>query len=330
MILQFCMVLFFSIEIGICSFQDSLKPVDVKFFSINLINNLHWQPGNGSSNATLYYVQYKIYGDSDWKNKAECWGISATSCDLTAETADYIERYHGKVKARDLDVTSDWMETSSFVPFDDTVIDRPKLKVTPKVNSLKINIAPLDTQRRNPSMRKALELKYLVTLSQPDNQTYTNERISKNRTISISTLTPGTKYCISVKTQYCKTKAPTSCKSSRASEKYCATTKKDPVTRRIIKALIGGICGVVFVCALKVMLIFIYRYTCRPKALASLLGKYAMMRIPPPPVNWKLQQPTKMMAKDDPEAHLQLFETMSSSTMWPAEQRAQTAVQAWE
>ncbi|KAK6489094.1 interleukin-20 receptor subunit alpha-like [Huso huso] len=264
MILQYCMVLFFSVEIGTCSSRDSLKPVGVKFFSINLINNLHWQPGNGSSNETLYYVQHKIYGDTDWKNKTECWGISATSCDLTAETADYAETYHGQVQARDLDVTSDWTGSSSFIPFDDTVIDRPKLKVTPKVNSLQINIAPFDKRRRTPSLRKVLE--YLVTLSQPDNQIYTNEIISKNRTISISTLTPGTKYCITVKTQYCKTKAPTSCKTSKASEKYCATTKKDPVTMRIIQALIGGICGVVFVCVLKVFLIFIYRYTYRPKA----------------------------------------------------------------
>lgn len=43
-------------------------------------------------------LSFCSYGN-EWKEKQECQNITAPSCDLTAETTDITELYHGRVAA---------------------------------------------------------------------------------------------------------------------------------------------------------------------------------------------------------------------------------------
>ncbi|MBZ3884898.1 Interleukin-22 receptor subunit alpha-2 [Sciurus carolinensis] len=82
---------------GIPPAHDSLKPQRVQFRSRNFHNILHWQPGRTlTGNSSTYFVQYKMYGQRQWQNKEDCWGIQELFCDLTNETSDLQEPYYGR------------------------------------------------------------------------------------------------------------------------------------------------------------------------------------------------------------------------------------------
>ncbi|XP_010184761.1 PREDICTED: interleukin-22 receptor subunit alpha-2, partial [Mesitornis unicolor] len=98
--------------------QDLIKPQKVEFRSLNFKSTLHWQPGRArETRDTVYFVQYKTYGQSTWQNKDDCWGIQSHICDLTNETSDIREPYYGRVKAASADVYSDWTLSCRFTPW---------------------------------------------------------------------------------------------------------------------------------------------------------------------------------------------------------------------
>ncbi|XP_064411269.1 interleukin-22 receptor subunit alpha-2-like, partial [Latimeria chalumnae] len=127
---------------GVCKpdaseLHELIKPQQVKFHSENLKNVLHWQPGSYKDNNTVYFVQYKMYGDKHWFHKQKCWGISSTFCDLTSETCDYSEPYFARVSAARISVQSDWVRTQTFTPRTETNIGPPSALVIPKKKSIK-------------------------------------------------------------------------------------------------------------------------------------------------------------------------------------------------
>nr|XP_006014110.2 PREDICTED: interleukin-22 receptor subunit alpha-2-like [Latimeria chalumnae] len=120
--------------------HELIKPQQVKFHSENLKNVLHWQPGSYKDNNTVYFVQYKMYGDKHWFHKQKCWGISSTFCDLTSETCDYSEPYFARVSAARISVQSDWVRTQTFTPRTETNIGPPSALVIPKKKSIKVRL----------------------------------------------------------------------------------------------------------------------------------------------------------------------------------------------
>ncbi|XP_010705554.1 interleukin-22 receptor subunit alpha-2 isoform X2 [Meleagris gallopavo] len=110
--------------------RDAIKPQGVRFYSLNFNNTLRWLPGRaGEGETTLYFVQYKVYGQSKWQNKEECWGIQSHFCDLTEETSDAYEAYYGRVQAASTDIRSDWSLSCRFTPWRETMIGPPTIKV---------------------------------------------------------------------------------------------------------------------------------------------------------------------------------------------------------
>uniref|UniRef100_A0A452RS96 Interleukin 22 receptor subunit alpha 2 n=1 Tax=Ursus americanus TaxID=9643 RepID=A0A452RS96_URSAM len=130
------------------SAPESLKPQRVHFQSRNFHNILHWQPGRAcTSNSSVYFVQYKIfsvfncccisqhilysnckifiplsfpfyrYGQRQWKNKEDCWGILEFFCDLTNETSEIQEPYYGRVRTTSAGIHSGWTMTQRFTPW---------------------------------------------------------------------------------------------------------------------------------------------------------------------------------------------------------------------
>ncbi|XP_025150265.3 interleukin-22 receptor subunit alpha-2 isoform X2 [Bubalus bubalis] len=98
--------------------NESLKPQRVHFQSRNFHNILRWQPGRAClGNNSIYFVQYKMYGERQWKNKETCWGIREFFCDLTNETSDIWEPYYGRVKTALAGIHSGWTMTQRFTPW---------------------------------------------------------------------------------------------------------------------------------------------------------------------------------------------------------------------
>lgn len=57
------------------------------------------------------------YGQRQWKNKEDCWGIREFFCDLTNETSDIWEPYYGRVRTTLAEVHSGWTMTQRFFPW---------------------------------------------------------------------------------------------------------------------------------------------------------------------------------------------------------------------
>lgn len=57
------------------------------------------------------------YGERQWKNKENCWGIREFFCDLTNETSDIWEPYYGRVKTTLAGIHSGWAMTQRFTPW---------------------------------------------------------------------------------------------------------------------------------------------------------------------------------------------------------------------
>ncbi|XP_036624710.1 interleukin-22 receptor subunit alpha-2 [Trichosurus vulpecula] len=148
--------------------QESLRPRRVEFQSFNLQNVLHWHPGSDfTPNNTVYFVQYKIYGQKEWTNKEGCWGICELFCDLTNETSDVQEPYYGRVKAASAGTHSNWSMTKRFLPWWETKIGPPSIHVKQSTRSIQLILhapnSPYKSKRgKSISIQNYYELVYRV------------------------------------------------------------------------------------------------------------------------------------------------------------------------
>ncbi|NXN28841.1 I22R2 protein, partial [Nycticryphes semicollaris] len=204
--------------------QASIQPQKVEFRSFNLNSTLHWQPGRaGEARDTLYFVQYKVYGQSTWQNKDDCWGIQNHVCDLTSETSDIQEPYYARVKAASAGVYSDWSLSCRFTPWRETAIGPPMVTVlhSNKFIILKLQ-APRSPYKRkkgsNIPMTNYYELLYQVFIINNllDEQHRVLVYEGTEKVIKIEELRPGVSYCIVAKTY-----VPTLDRSSAYSSRQC-------------------------------------------------------------------------------------------------------------
>ncbi|XP_078398985.1 interleukin-22 receptor subunit alpha-2-like [Cetorhinus maximus] len=115
-------------------------PQQVNFNSNDFYNILQWQEASHTSKSTVYVVQYKMYGEKQWKNKTECWEISQPFCDLTHETKDFMEPHFARVQALTTNGHSNWVLSERFIPFWETAIGPPKIKLTPQARSVVVKL----------------------------------------------------------------------------------------------------------------------------------------------------------------------------------------------
>lgn len=71
----------------------------------------------GEKKLTSLCLSFFRYGERQWKNKTDCWGTTALSCDLTNETLDLYEPYYGRVKTAWAGRYSAWSRTPRFTPW---------------------------------------------------------------------------------------------------------------------------------------------------------------------------------------------------------------------
>ncbi|XP_002714805.1 interleukin-22 receptor subunit alpha-2 isoform X1 [Oryctolagus cuniculus] len=182
--------------------HGSLKPQKVQFKSKNFHNVLHWQPGRMCvGNSNVYFVQHKMYGQSEWKDKQDCWGIRELFCDLTNETSHLQEPYYGRVQAACPGSHSDWGMSQRFTPLWETKIDPPVVNITQANGSaLVILQAPDFPYRaqtgRNVSVENYYELVYRVFII---NSSLKKERKiyeGAQRVVEISDVPLHSGYCV--------------------------------------------------------------------------------------------------------------------------------------
>ncbi|XP_011712567.1 interleukin-22 receptor subunit alpha-2 isoform X1 [Macaca nemestrina] len=182
--------------------HESLKPQRVQFQSRNFHNILQWQPGRAlTGNSSVYFVQYKIYGQRQWKNKEDCWGTQELFCDLTSETSDIQEPYYGRVRAASAGSYSDWSMTPRFTPWWETKIDPPVMNITQVNGSLLVILhAPNLPQRyqkeKNISIEDYYELVYRVFIINNSLEKEQKVYEGAHRVVEIEALPPHSSYCV--------------------------------------------------------------------------------------------------------------------------------------
>ncbi|XP_019588272.2 interleukin-22 receptor subunit alpha-2 [Rhinolophus sinicus] len=182
--------------------HKSLKPQRVHFQSRNFHNILHWQPGRAAaSNSSVYFVQYKIYGQRQWRNKEDCWGTREFFCDLTNETSEIQEAYYGRVRTASAGIHSAWTMTQRFIPWWETKIDPPVMNITQINGSLLVilhapNIPYRNQKGKTVSMENYYELVYRVFII--NNSLAKEQKVYEgtHRVVEIEALTPHTGYCV--------------------------------------------------------------------------------------------------------------------------------------
>ncbi|NWJ07243.1 I22R2 protein, partial [Crypturellus undulatus] len=204
--------------------QESIKPRQVEFRSLNFHNTLCWLPGRASeARDTLYFVQYKVYGQSTWQNKDDCWGIQKHFCDLTNETSNIQEPYYGRVKAASAGVYSDWNLSCRFTPWQETMIGPPLVNVVHRKKFIILKLqAPRSPYKRKTGrsipMTNYYDLLYQVFIINNllDEKHSTLVYEGADKVITIEDLRPGVSYCIRAKTY-----VPLLSRSSAYSRRQC-------------------------------------------------------------------------------------------------------------
>ncbi|XP_067841396.1 interleukin-20 receptor subunit alpha-like [Heptranchias perlo] len=246
--------------------KESKEPQDVKFISQNFQSVLHWKPGNGSENFTTYFVQHRKYGNQ-WSNKTECWGIKETFCDLTQETNPLLEKFFARVRAFSLNGFLNWTLSEIFCPMTDTRIGPPETEVISFEDSILVKlIAPHTVLKKGNGSLKVDEIypevKYNITVSVKaqdqigleDQRTY----ITKNKTFAIQHLSPGTTYCVSVRTKISNDKI------GDPGKEQCVTLA-EPSIRIIQSVTICSAGGTLALVTFSIYLYFKYKYVYDPK-----------------------------------------------------------------
>uniref|UniRef100_A0A8C5NVK3 Interleukin-22 receptor subunit alpha-2 n=1 Tax=Jaculus jaculus TaxID=51337 RepID=A0A8C5NVK3_JACJA len=163
---------------------------------------LHWQPGRTlADNSSIYFVQYKMYGERQWKNKEGCWGTPALFCDLTNETSALEEPYYGRVRSARAGSYSGWSLTPRFTPVWETTLDPPVVTVTQANASLLVglhapNLPYRDQNRKNISMEDYYEFVYRVFIINNSLKKEHKVYEGTQRAVQIQALKPHASYCI--------------------------------------------------------------------------------------------------------------------------------------
>ncbi|XP_004266742.1 interleukin-22 receptor subunit alpha-1 isoform X2 [Orcinus orca] len=117
----------------------------VKFQSSNFENILTWDSRPESAPDTVYSVQYKTYGETEWQAKEGCQRITRKSCNLTMETGNLTDFYYARVTAIDAGGQSATKMTDRFSSLQHTIIKPPDVTCIPKVRSIQLIVHPTYT-----------------------------------------------------------------------------------------------------------------------------------------------------------------------------------------
>ncbi|KAM7099345.1 interleukin-22 receptor subunit alpha-1 [Molossus nigricans] len=187
----------------------------VKFQSSNFENILTWD----SRLESVYSVEYKTYGDTEWKAKKGCQRITRRFCNLTLETNSLWEPYYARVNATSEGGRSATKMTDRFSLPQDTTIKPPDVTCIPKVRSIQMIVhptsIPLHAEDGHQQTLKDIfhDLSYRLELHV--NQTYQMHLGGEQREYEFFGLTPDTEFLGTITTvvpSWSKESAPYMCR----------------------------------------------------------------------------------------------------------------------
>ncbi|XP_019947120.2 interleukin-20 receptor subunit alpha [Paralichthys olivaceus] len=264
--------LLFLLYLGTLDFTVSSSPpspVNVVFSSVNLRNVLHWSPGNGTSEDTLFTVQYAIYGDIvegskrrqvNWRPVSQCTDIVRSWCDLSNETLDQEQGYHARVHALGSRASSKWVVTlRRFDPKLDTTLGPPLVSVEIEGNKAIITLkGPMRYQPNNHT-----PVISMATIYSQMSYKLSIHNVQRNQTLYFPVQSHLYKHQVMHQTEYCfsaKTRLlsiPMQCQSSAW---HCITTPQDPVTVHLLRVIWGIVVPSLCICVLMVVGYFLHSY----------------------------------------------------------------------
>ncbi|XP_008060352.1 interleukin-22 receptor subunit alpha-1 [Carlito syrichta] len=169
----------------------------VKFQSSNFENILTWDSRLEDTSGMVYSIEYKMYGEAEWLAKEGCQRITQKSCDLTAETGNYMEFYYARVIAVSAGGRSATKMTDRFNPIRHTTIKPPEVTCIPKVRSIQMIVHPTPTpiharDGHRLTLEDIYDLSYCLELHV--NDTYQMHLGGKQREYEFFSLTPDTEF----------------------------------------------------------------------------------------------------------------------------------------
>ncbi|XP_070697452.1 interleukin-22 receptor subunit alpha-2 [Pempheris klunzingeri] len=188
-------------------------PTQVKFDSVDYKNILRWtRPPNGTS--LQYYIQWKIYGESQWLDVNGCQGIQQHQCDLSGVTSDSREWYYARVHASSVPSSkSAWALSPRFSPRWDTIISPPVLKLNITEQGIVVRVKPSRMLVRK--MHSSLHYKIHLIHSSGEEEVF---EMDSNKLI-LRGLNHKAKYCLQAQTVI-----PRQAKTSTRSSVKCVKT----------------------------------------------------------------------------------------------------------
>ncbi|XP_053431083.1 interleukin-22 receptor subunit alpha-1 isoform X1 [Nycticebus coucang] len=174
----------------------------VKFQSSNFENILTWGSGPDSTPDTVYSVEYKTYGESEWLAKEGCQNITRKSCNLTVETGNPTEYYYARVTAVSPGGRSATKMSDRFGSKQHTTIKPPDVTCIPKMRSIQMIVHPTPTPiHQGDGHQQMLEdifpdLFYHLELHV--NHTYQMHLEGKQKEFEFFGLTPDTEFLVTI------------------------------------------------------------------------------------------------------------------------------------
>ncbi|XP_069744429.1 interleukin-20 receptor subunit alpha-like [Narcine bancroftii] len=236
-------------------------PRNVHFLSQNLRNVLHWELPVRRGSGKLFSVEYKVYGERDWKIKSECQDITQQQCDLSNETDEYKEHYYARVRTASEAGFSNWSKSARFNPEMETNFTSPNIKLELGVSSITIKLtAPKKWQDNHHAQSISLtkifqDLKFeVLVINKNTNKSCTfvkNEEI-----IKVDTVEYDTTYCVTAWSV-----ERSSFRKSDPSAIQCTTIPEDP-TKQLVKMILLGCVLPIFILIFlfTLMCCFMYKY----------------------------------------------------------------------
>ncbi|XP_027896493.1 interleukin-20 receptor subunit alpha [Xiphophorus couchianus] len=264
-------LIFVALSLLRCAVSSSPpKPINVSFSSVNLRNVLHWFPGNGTPEGTLFTVQYAIYGNprevrkgkrEHWRAVDQCTKIIRTWCDLSAETRDEEERYYARVRALGRNSSSKWTETNKrFDPKSETILGPPLVSVEIENNSAVVTInGPVRYSPNNHTPALTMKTIYhRMSYNLSIFSTHRNQVLHfpvENSLFKYHMMDYNTEYCFSAKSRFLSIPL-----QSMSSVWHCITTPQDPIIMQLQRVVVGIVVPSLCICIIVLVSYLLYNY----------------------------------------------------------------------
>ncbi|XP_061693177.1 interleukin-22 receptor subunit alpha-2 [Syngnathoides biaculeatus] len=175
---------------------SSAPPTNVVFDSVDFKNVLRWTPPEKSNDAR-YDVQWKIYGDPEWRDADGCRGIRKLQCDLSGVTSDLREWYYARLRASSSSSrTSEWVLSPKFSPRWHTKISAPLLRLNVSDQGIVVHVrTPQPVAKKMERSRLGTNLIYKIFLINEVDKEEVFELLCCSGKLLVSKVKPKTKYC---------------------------------------------------------------------------------------------------------------------------------------